>query len=90
MSVQQRIAYNYTWNATTQNLTSRSMGSYAENFTYDTADRLTNWTINSAAYSANYSGNGNIVRKSDFGLYAYSGSRPHAVSGISCRIARIG
>ncbi|MBO7477915.1 MAG: hypothetical protein J6U04_08290 [Salinivirgaceae bacterium] len=66
-------------------------------YTYDfsrAADRLTNWTVNSSAYSANYSGNGNPdnhrERKSDFGLYAYSGSRPHAVSGISCRIARIG
>ncbi|MBR6083423.1 MAG: hypothetical protein IKP62_10970 [Salinivirgaceae bacterium] len=86
----QRIAYNYTWNTTTQNLTSRSMGGYTENFTYDAADRLTNWTVNSAAYSANYSGNGNIVRKSDFGLYAYSGSKPHAVSGISSLIAGTG
>ena len=41
----QRVAYNYTWNATTQNLTSRSMGGYTENFTYDAADRLTGWTI---------------------------------------------
>ena len=62
------------------------VGSFnTEPFTYDAADRLTNWTVNSAAYSANYSGNGNIVRKSDFGLYAYS-SKPHAVSGISSLI----
>ena len=61
-----------------------------EHFTYDAADRLTNWTINNTAYTADYSGNGNIVRKSDFGLYAYSGSRSHAVSGISCLIAEIG
>ena len=86
----QRTAYNYTWNTTTQNLTSRSMGGYTENFTYDAADRLTNWTVNCTAYSANYSGNGNIVRKSDFGLYAYSGSKPHAVSGISSLIAGTG
>ena len=33
---------------------------------------------------------GNIVRKSDFGLYAYSGSKPHAVSGISSLIAGTG
>jgi hypothetical protein len=39
---------------------------YTENFTYDAADRLTSWTVNSAAYSANYSGNGNIVHESDF------------------------
>ncbi len=41
--------------------------------------------------TANYSGNGNPdnyrERKSDFGLYAYSGSKPHAVSGISSLIA---
>jgi RHS repeat-associated protein len=86
----QRIAYNYTWNTTTQNLTSRSMGGYTENFTYDAADRLTGWTINSTAYTADYSGNGNITMKSDFGLYAYSGSRPHAVSGISSLIAGTG
>ena len=43
-----------------------------------------------SAYTANYSSNGNIVRKSDFGLYAYSGSRPHAVSGISSLIAGTG
>ena len=86
----QRVAYNYTWNATTQNLTSRSMGGYTENFTYDAADRLTGWTINSTAYTADYSGNGNITMKSDFGLYAYSGSRPHAVSGISSLIAGTG
>ncbi len=43
-----------------------------------------------SAYTANYSGNGNIVRKSDFGLYAYSGSKPHAVSGISSLIAGTG
>ncbi len=86
----QRIAYNYTWNATTQNLTSRSMGGYTENFTYDAADRLTGWKVNSTAYTADYSGNGNIVRKSDFGLYAYSGSKPHAVSGISSLIAGTG
>ena len=54
------------------------------------AGRLTNWTVNCTAYSANYSGNGNIVRKSDFGLYAYSGSKPHAVSGISSLIAGTG
>ena len=33
---------------------------------------------------------GNIVCKSDFGLYAYSSSRPHAVSGISSLIAGTG
>ena len=90
----QRIAYNYTWNATTQNLTSRSMVGYTENFTYDAADRLTNWTVNSAAYTANYSGNGNPdnyrERKSDFGLYAYNSSKPHAVSNISSLIAGTG
>ena len=63
-------------------------------FTYDVADRLTNWTVNSTAYSANYFGNGNPdnhrERKSDFGLYAYSGSKPHAVSGISSLIAGTG
>ena len=63
--------------------------------TYDAADRLTNWTVNSAAYTADYySGNGNPdnyrERKSDFGLYAYSGSKPHAVSGISSLIAGTG
>ena len=87
----QRITYSYAWNATTQNLTSRSMGSYAENFTYDAADRLTGWSIvNSTSYTASYSGNGNITMKSDFGLYAYSSSRPHAVSGISSLIAGTG
>ena len=59
-------------------------------YSYNSADRLTNWIVNSSAYTANYSGNGNIVRKSDFGLYAYSGSRPHAVSGISSLIAGTG
>ena len=67
-------------------------------YTYDfsrAADRLTNWTVNSAAYTADYySGNGNPdnyrERKSDFGLYAYSGSKPHAVSGISSLIAGTG
>ena len=68
---------------------------YTENFTYDAADRLTGWTIiNSNSYIANYSGNGNPdnyrERKSDFGLYAYSGSKPHAVSGISSLIAGTG
>jgi hypothetical protein len=64
------------------------MGAYTENFTYDIADRLTGWTIiNSTSYSANYSSNGNIVRKSDFGMYAYSSSKPHAVSGISSLFA---
>ena len=66
------------------------MGSYTENFTYDAADRLTNWTINNTDYTADYSGNGNIVRKSDFGLYAYGSSKPHAVSGISSLIAGTG
>jgi RHS repeat-associated protein len=65
--------------------------SYAEQFTYDSADRLTGWTIvNSTSYTADYSGNGNIVRKSDFGMYAYSSSKPHAVSGISSLIAGTG
>ena len=59
-------------------------------YSYDDADRLTGWTINNTAYSADYSGNGNITMKSDFGLYAYSGSRPHAVSGISSLIAGTG
>ena len=86
----QRITYSYAWNATTQNLTSRTMGGYTENFTYDAADRLTNWTINNNAYTADYSGNGNIVRKSDFGMYAYGSSKPHAVSGISSLIAGTG
>ena len=62
-------------------------------YKYDAADRLTNWTINNTAYSANYSGNGSPdnyrERKSDFGLYAYS-SKPHAVSGISSLIAGTG
>ena len=90
----QRIAYSYTWNATTQNLTSRSMGAYTEMFGYDAAARLTNWIVNSSAYTADYSGNGNPDRywdhTSDFGLYAYSGSKPHAVSGISSLIAGTG
>ena len=47
-----------------------------------------------SAYTANYSGNGNPdnyrERKSDFGLYAYSGSKPHAVSSISSVIAGTG
>lgn len=87
----QRITYGYSWNATTQNLTSRSMGAYTEMFGYDAADRLTTWTIiNSTSYTANYSGNGNIVRKSDFGLYAYNSSKPHAVSNISSLIAGTG
>ena len=36
-------------------------------YSHDSADRLTGWTINNTAYSADYSGNGYIVRKSDFG-----------------------
>ena len=61
-----------------------------EHFSYDAIDRLTNWTINDTAYTANFFGNGNIVRKSDFGMYAYSSSKPHAVSGISSLIAGTG
>ena len=65
-----------------------------EPFTYDAADRLTGWKVNSTAYTADYSGNGNPdnyrERKSDFGLYAYSSSKPHAVSGISSLIAGTG
>ena len=59
-------------------------------FSYDAADRLTGWSIvNSTSYTADYSGNGNITMKSDFGLYAYNNSRPRAVSGISSLIAGI-
>ena len=63
---------------------------YTEQLTLTDADRLTGWTINNTAYTADYSGNGNIVRKSDFGLYAYGISKPHAVSGISSLIAGTG
>ena len=68
-----------------------------EQFTYDIADRLTMWKVQypfktgSYTYTADYSDNGNIVRKSDFGYYSYSKkTKPHAVSGISSLIAGTG
>ena len=70
---------------------------HSEQFTYDIADRLTMWKVQypfktgSYTYTANYSDNGNIVLKSDFGYYSYSKkTKPHAVSGISSLIAGTG
>jgi RHS repeat-associated protein len=86
-----KLKYDYTFDHATRNLSNRARivnsgmpgALNIETFQYDNNDRLLNWNIGSAAYSMNYSGNGNIVSKSDMGSYVYSPSKPHAVDNVS-------
>ena len=61
----------------------------SETYTYGSYANFATIKIGRQSTSFKF-GNGNITMKSDFGLYAYSGSRPHAVSGISSLIAGTG
>ncbi|MBR3936989.1 MAG: VCBS repeat-containing protein [Bacteroidaceae bacterium] len=80
-------AEDYGFSPQTGNLMYRSGivgGGYPQQYTYDTADRLTlvqedNQTIMTMAYAQN----GNILSKTGMGSYTYgSSSRPHAVTEV--------
>jgi RHS repeat-associated protein len=68
-------------------------GAVTESFDYDAKQRLTNYTVNapaipnlSRAVSMDYNAIGNILYKSDVGVYQYGTSgaaHPHAVIGIT-------
>ena len=72
------------YDAPTGNLTSRhQQGRQPEIFTYDAADRLTEVQRGGqTVMSIGYAGNGNITAKTDIGSYAYSSTKPHAVTGV--------
>lgn len=80
-------AEDYGFSPQTGNLMYRSCivgGGYPQQYTYDTADRLTlvqedNQTIMTMTYAQN----GNILSKTGMGSYTYgSSSRPHAVTEV--------
>ncbi len=70
-------------NVTGRNDTAPGVGR-SEVFVYDGLDRLTSQTVNSGtAVTVGYDAKGNITSKSDVGTYAYAGTGPHALSGVS-------
>lgn len=79
----QYLQYNYD---AVGNVTTRSDGptTRTESFSYDGLDRLlTHALVGYSTVSVTYNPNGNIASKSDVGNYAYTGSGPHALSGVS-------
>ena len=74
----------YTFSPVTGNLTSRTVGSTTETFTYDLLDRLKKvQTGNQTTLEMTYSANGNIASKTGIGDYEYSSSsKPHAVVAV--------
>lgn len=56
----------------------------AEDFTYDSRDRLveTFTTYNAQSQYIQYASNGNIMEKTGIGLYSYDSDRPHAVNWV--------
>lgn len=83
--------YDYSFNASTGNLSSRSdlrsgYTNLAESFIYDKLDRLKSATFGSTTYSYDIAsdGTGNITNKSDMGIYTYGNSaKPHQLTQIS-------
>lgn len=80
-------SFDYAFD-TIGNLTTRTDNSqpYTERFCYDSLNRLTNDNIGAACTGGTtvaYDFIGNITSKTGTGTYSYSGTRPHAVSGIT-------
>lgn len=74
--------YDYTFNSTTGNLTSRTnnLTNNTENFTYDVLNRLTQYGTTSVTYDDN----GNILSKGDVGSFAYNDNdMPFAVTDVT-------
>jgi RHS repeat-associated protein len=58
-------------------------------FTYDNLDRLTAVAGTNYTQQISYSPNGNIISKTDVGIYDYSATQPHAVSVINTPTAEL-
>ena len=74
----------YTFSPVTGNLTSRTVGSTTETFTYDVLDRLKKIQVGSqTTLDMTYGANGNILSKTGIGSYEYgTSSKPHAVTAV--------
>jgi len=56
----------------------------SETYVYDNLDRLDTYTVNgTTTVSFGYTATGNILTNPNVGTYSYSGSKPHAVTGIA-------
>lgn len=82
--------WDYDFNTTFGNMTSRegltSSTTYEEEtFTYDSQNRLEDYTINQNTMSLSYdsNGKGNILTKTDVGTYTYDYSNPHQLDEIT-------
>ncbi|MDL2262234.1 FG-GAP-like repeat-containing protein [Bacteroidales bacterium OttesenSCG-928-I21] len=82
--------YSYTHNHTKSTLTTRkdNKTSKQENFTYDGIGRLKTWQTSgqlqqSITYDMSDGNKGNIIEKSDVGVYTYNSAKPHAVKNVS-------
>jgi len=79
----------FAWNNNTGNLTLRGdvIKAQAELFDYDNLNRLTSGaplSFNpSPTLTMGYDANGNILNKTDAGVYAYNSSKPHAVTDVT-------
>ncbi len=79
----QYLQYNYDAVGNVSNRSDTPVNR-TESFTYDGLDRLLTHALNGyPTVSVAYNANGNIASKSDVGNYAYAGSGPHALSGVS-------
>ena len=81
-----RKAMAYSYNPRTSNMETRTgMLDKTETFGYDKYDRLTNYlSLDGSPQVIDYSGNGNITEKSDYGTYNYAhSSKPHRLTGLN-------
>lgn len=81
-----RKTMGYSYNPRTGNMKTRTgMLDKTETFDYDDYDRLTKYlSLDGSPQVIDYSGNGNITEKSDYGTYDYSHStKPHRLTGLN-------
>jgi len=81
--------YQYDFNSSTGNLTSRAdmrtgYTNLSESFTYDGIERLTSAAFGTQTQSYVFNAKGNITQKQDAGTYAYDSTlKPHQLTGIT-------
>ncbi len=75
---------NFSWDAVTGNLLSKTINGKKETYSYDNLDRLTGVSCNGVeTMTMNFADNGNIISKSGIGEYTYNDDdKPHAVREV--------
>ena len=79
---------HYTWDVLgnlSQRVETSGDKALTEDFTYDTLNRLTGYTVGTSARTVLYDSAGNLTTKSDVGAYSYGAGTagPHALTGIT-------